>query len=133
MFKTVLNTLFGAIDLCLGAFIIVCGGSYASAQTDLWEGFWYGDRSKPSDWYKFNDAIISTGAHRLHAIGITGQGFTTAVIDSGFNTKHEIYGYGGNRIIHRDFTGDDDYPGTGFHGAHVTRIVLSMAPDRLRH
>jgi hypothetical protein len=71
------------ISLIMALALIVHGGSNASAQTvpPLWSGGWYGDSSKPSDWYKFNDAIISTGAHRLHAIGITGQGLVTEVVN----------------------------------------------------
>ena len=110
--------------------ITLCGSS-ASAQTvpppPLWVGVWYGNSGNPSDWYKFNDAVISTGAHRLHNIGITGKGLTTAVIDDGFNIGHDIYGPESYRIIYRDFGYEE--PNDSFHGAHVAGIVLSMAPD----
>ena len=40
----------------------------------LWNG--------AADSYTYNDAIYSTGADQLHAIGITGKGVSSAVIDS---------------------------------------------------
>ncbi len=71
--------------------------------------------------YKYNDSIQSMGADRLHAIGITGQGVSAAIVDAGFFTDHEIFA--GNKIVN-DYVG---YENT--HGTHVSGIVLSMAPD----
>jgi len=86
------------------------------ADPPLWNGVPYGTL-----WYKYNDAVIATGANKLHAIGVTGQGLTTAVVDGGFYTEHEIF-FNGDKIVN-NYTGDTDD-----HGTHVSGIVLSMAP-----
>ena len=82
--------------------------------TPLWQGLPYGN-----SWYKYNDAVIATGTNKLHAIGITGQGLTTAVVDTGFYVDHEIF----NGKIINHYTGGEDV-----HGTLVSGIVLSMAP-----
>ncbi|MGL4594842.1 MAG: autotransporter domain-containing protein [Thermoguttaceae bacterium] len=85
------------------------------ANPPLWDGVRYG-----AGLYEYNDAILSTGANRLHDIGITGQGVSAAVVNGGFFTNHEIFG--GDKIIN-NYTGP-----TSNHGTHVSGIVLSMAP-----
>ena len=103
----------------LAAVVAICllffGSIKAFAQTvpqpaepPLWKGETY------------NDAVPSTGADRLHAIGITGKGVTAAVLDVGFYTDHEIF----NGKIVNGFEQEG-----GVHGTHVAGIVLSMAPD----
>ena len=70
--------------------IVITLAQNVSAQTvspiadpPLWFGKRWGEGL-----YEFNDAILATGAHRLHAIGITGQGVSAAVLDTLFDIDH---------------------------------------------
>ncbi len=114
----------------------------------LWNG--------AADSYTYNDAIYSTGADQLHAIGITGKGVSSAVIDSLYDVYHPewtdniVYGAqyvdqewvdqgytppnGGSAGLNvgTEFVNSDDYILAGrniTHGSHVAGIIHSMAPD----
>lgn len=74
----------GVIAVSLALF----GGNSAYAQVGtppLWSGTAY------------NDAIVSTGADRLHAIGVTGRGVSSAVLDTLFDVNHPAYS---NNIVY---------------------------------
>lgn len=72
--------------------------------------------------YDINSGVAAVGANKLHDIGIVGQGVTAALVESGFNTDHEIFD---GKIVN-NYTG----PG-GDHGTHVAGTVAAMAPGAM--
>lgn len=73
-----------------------------------------------------------TGADALHAEGITGDGVTVAVLDSGlWNKSHLIDDSNGYRVLAQydvnnpgDSYDGDIYDDSG-HGSHVTSVIMS--------
>lgn len=84
--------------------------------------------------------VQQTGASKLHQYGVTGQGVTVAIIDSGLADTHEPGAYlrlntrGDNRVrvkydLHarkRTDNEDDDLNG---HGSHIAGIIASSTRD----
>ncbi|MGE5223365.1 MAG: S8 family serine peptidase [Omnitrophica WOR_2 bacterium] len=137
--------------------IAIIVGDHAAAILSLVPDHWDGGPDvEPSDtkreWYLSNPIPIDIGADQLHNQGITGNGITVAVLDSGiYFNKHveDILG----TDLDRQYLGQADFVGTGTcngaghqysgycfsdhrnsidrygHGSHVAGIIWSQIVD----
>jgi len=67
--------------------------------------------------------VSTIGADRLHESGVTGEGVTVGVIDSGFRLDHR--GIAGHVSSYRSFGNDQG----NVHGTAVASVVADTAPD----
>ncbi|ADE16646.1 peptidase S8 and S53 subtilisin kexin sedolisin [Nitrosococcus halophilus Nc 4] len=76
-----------------------------------------------------NEGVQVTSAHRLHQLGVTGQGVRVAILDRGFQGYRDLLGKElPQEVTVKNFNLGEGFEGTN-HGTGVAEILYDMAPD----